>query len=755
MTLSEKSWTLALFVASVISSAWWPTMPDWRWLLLGIITTGSIIKLRRGLISIGVIWGLMVVIIHGNVLEYQRQALFNVGENSTIIGKVDSSFNQISHGYEGIVTIKQVNDQRLLPFLKPKVRFITSFAIPVNSEFTTTALVKPIIGLRNEAGFDAEKQAMGKGILARAIVSGDAHWIIRTSSSVRQKIVSRVTEDISELDHFPLISALVFADRNWLSDDDWQGLRDSGLLHLVSISGLHIGMAFSFGLLLGGSVRFALPRYQAMPSIMGLAVALCYAWLADFSLPTTRAASVCVIYVVLKISLVHWSTWRVLLLAVAFQLFIQPFASFSMSFWLSYLSVGAVLLVINLVRLNSSTWLGKLRTLFITQIALSLFVLPISGYFFSGVSLLAIAYNFIFIPWFGFVVVPLIFIALSVSLLVPALSEFVWQWMDLSLWPLSESLQFALGSWQPLSIDLMWMFSLLCACLVLKRFLLWQGWLLLVVITIIVTGLTGRKSASWRIDVLDVGHGLAVMIEKDGRVLLYDTGKSWPGGSMAEQVIVPILHSRGFELVDSIILSHWDNDHAGGRSVIETEFSPTNMRSSQHFDGYQPCVNGDNWEWQQLDIEVLWPPKIVTRAYNPHSCVFRLRDPDSDFSMLFTGDIESISEWILLRDPEKLRSDVMLVPHHGSKTSSNPRFINAVDPILAIASLAKNNQWGMPAETVVTSYRNAGALWLDTGDSGQITIRVKKDKWDFEKKRSDTFEPWYRQMVRKGVEYES
>nr|WP_319555844.1 DNA internalization-related competence protein ComEC/Rec2 [uncultured Vibrio sp.] len=755
MTLSEKSWTLALFVASVISSAWWPTMPDWRWLLLGIITTGSIIKLRRGLISIGVILGLMVVIIHGNVLEYQRQALFNVGENSTIIGKVDSSFNQISHGYEGIVTIKQVGDQSLLPFLKPKVRFITSFPISVNSEFTTTALVKPIIGLRNEAGFDAEKQAMGKGILARAIVSGDSHWIIRTRSSLRQAIINQVMDDVSHLEHFPLISALVFADRHWLSDDDWKGLRDSGLLHLVSISGLHIGMAFSFGLLLGGSVRFALPRYQVMPSIVGLAVALCYAWLADFSLPTTRAVSVCVIYVALKYSLVQWSTWRVLLLAVAFQLLIQPFASFSMSFWLSYLSVGSVLLVINLVRLHSSTWLGKLRTLLITQIALSVFVIPISGYFFSGVSLLAIAYNLVFIPWFGFVVVPLLFIALSISFLVPALSKFVWQWMDLSLWPLSESLQYALGSWQPLSIELMWMFSLLCACLVLKRFLLWQGWLLLVVITIISTGLTGRKSTNWRIDVLDVGHGLAVMIEKDGKVLLYDTGKSWPEGSMAEQVIVPILHSRGFELVDSIVLSHWDNDHAGGRSVIEAEFAPTVKRSSQHFDGYQPCVNGDHWKWQQLDIEVLWPPKIVTRAYNPHSCVFRLRDPDSDFSMLFTGDIESISEWILLRGPEKLRSDVMLVPHHGSKTSSNSRFINAVDPILAIASLAKNNQWGMPAETVVTSYRNAGALWLDTGDSGQITIRVNKDNWDFEKKRSDTFEPWYRQMLRKGVECES
>ncbi|UYI48066.1 DNA internalization-related competence protein ComEC/Rec2 [Vibrio natriegens] len=752
MTLSEKSCTLALFVASVVSSAWWPTMPDWRWLLLGIITTGSIIKLRRGLISIGAILGLMVVIIHGNVLEYQRQALFNVGENSTITGKVDSSFNQISHGYEGLVTIKQVGDQSLLPFLKPKVRFITTFPIPVNSEFTTTAQVKPIIGLRNEAGFDAEKQAMGSGILARMIVTGDAHWIIRNGSSVRQSIINLVMDDISHLDRFPLINALVFADRSWLSGDDWQGLRDSGLLHLVSISGLHIGMAFSFGFLLGVSVRSVIPRYQVLPAITGLTVALCYAWLADFSLPTTRAVSVCVIYIVLKYGLVHWSTWRVLLLAVAFQLLIQPFASFSMSFWLSYLSVGMVLLVINFVRFNNSSWRGKLRTLFVTQLALSVFVIPISGYFFSGFSLSSIAYNLVFIPWFGFVVVPLMFIALSTSLLLPAFSPIVWQLMDFALWPLSESLQYAFGTWQPLSIEFTWILFSLCTLLVLKRLLLWQGWLLLCVITIIVSGLNGRKSTSWRIDVLDVGHGLAVLVEKEGKALIYDTGKSWPEGSVAEQVIIPVLHRRGFREVDTLVLSHSDNDHAGGRFVIETQLNPTNKRSSQGFDGYMPCVSGDNWTWQQLDIEVLWPPQMVTRAYNPHSCVFKLIDRESDFSMLFTGDIESISEWILLREPEKLSSDVMLVPHHGSKSSSNPLFIHAVSPTLAVASLAKNNQWGMPADKVVTSYLNAGALWLDTGEGGQVTIRVTKDKWDFVTKRSDTFEPWYRQMLRKGLE---
>lgn len=120
--------------------------------------------------------------------------------------------------------------------------------------------------------------------------------------------------------------------------------------------------------------------------------------------------------------------------------------------------------------------------------------------------------------------------------------------------------------------------------------------------------------------------------------------------------------------------------------------------------------------------------------------------------MLFTGDIEAISEWILLREPEKLRSDVMLVPHHGSKTSSNPMFINVVEPSLAIASTAKLNQWGMPAPEVVQAYTDSGVSWLDTGSVGQITILLDGNNWRFESKRRETIEPWYRQMLRNRVE---
>ncbi|HHF3030891.1 TPA: DNA internalization-related competence protein ComEC/Rec2 [Vibrio diabolicus] len=752
MTLSEKSWTLALFVASVISSAWWPTIPDWRWLLLGIITTGSIIKLRRGLISIGAIAGFMVVIVHGNVLESQRQALFQAGENITIIGKVDSPFTQISHGYEGIVALKKVNSQTLLPFLKPKIRLITPFPLDVNSEFTTSVSLKPITGLRNEAGFDAEKHAMGKSIIARGVVNKDVTWIIRSTTSLRQAIIADVSEDVSSLHHFSLINALVFADRSWLSKEDWQALRDSGLLHLVSISGLHIGMAFTFGLVVGGAIRYTLPQYQLLPSLCGLMFAVAYAWLADFSLPTTRAVSVCVIYVVLKYTLVHWASWRVLLLAVALQLLVQPFASYSMSFWLSYLSVCAVLFAINLIRHQNGGWKAKLKVLLLTQLMLSVLIVPISGYYFSGFSLSSIAYNLAFIPWFGFIVVPLMFLALFSSLFLEMIAKSLWQLVDWSLQPLSTSIQYAIGSWQPISIEMTGLILAGIVCLVFQRFMFQYAWCLLLGIVISIKLTSEYDQQHWRIDVLDVGHGLAVIVEKDDKVLLYDTGKAWQNGSIAEQVVTPVLHQRGYESIDTMILSHSDNDHAGGRLFIEDSFSPQRKLSSQNFIGYESCTRGDHWKWQGLNIEVLWPPALVQRAYNPHSCVLRLTDPISTFSMLFTGDIETISEWILLREPEKLKSDVMLVPHHGSKSSSNPRFIEAVKPSVAVASLAKNNQWGMPAEHVVAAYRKLDITWLDTGEYGQVSFSIHRDNWRSETKRSDTFEPWYRQMLRKGVE---
>ncbi|PNQ67025.1 DNA internalization-related competence protein ComEC/Rec2, partial [Vibrio agarivorans] len=284
------------------------------------------------------------------------------------------------------------------------------------------------------------------------------------------------------------------------------------------------------------------------------------------------------------------------------------------------------------------------------------------------------------------------------------------------------------------------------------RFVNSRSFALLFMVTLSLIFFLEKPRHIWRLDVLDVGHGLAVLIEKNNQWLLYDTGKAWSGGSIAERVITPILHQRGVNKLDTLIISHMDSDHSGGREYMEEQFTPRNKISSQYLASYRACVVGNSWWWQGLRFEVLWPPNLVSRAYNPHSCVIRIVDPISQLRVLLTGDIEGVSEWMLARQADKLTSDVMLVPHHGSKTSSNISFIQSVSPKLAIASLAKSNQWNMPAKQVVDNYQQEEAQWLDTGENGQITVHVIGQDWYFNTKRTGTFTSWYRQMLRKGVE---
>lgn len=256
----------------------------------------------------------------------------------------------------------------------------------------------------------------------------------------------------------------------------------------------------------------------------------------------------------------------------------------------------------------------------------------------------------------------------------------------------------------------------------------------------------------WRMDVLDVGHGLAIVIEKNGHAIVYDTGSSWPGGSYAQNVIEPILQQRGIRRLDGLILSHLDNDHAGDWQNLAKRWQPSWIRTSQVGVEFVPCVRGESWQWQSLHFDVLWPPQLVSRAYNQHSCVIRMTDAQSNHSVLLSGDVTAMGEWLLARDGALLQSDVMIVPHHGSKTSSTAEFIAKVEPRLAIASLAKDNRWNLPHQQVVERYQNQQVQWLDTGQKGQISLFFYQEQMDWFAQRGLGWEPWYRHMLRKGVE---
>ncbi|GLT18245.1 hypothetical protein GCM10007938_20230 [Vibrio zhanjiangensis] len=256
----------------------------------------------------------------------------------------------------------------------------------------------------------------------------------------------------------------------------------------------------------------------------------------------------------------------------------------------------------------------------------------------------------------------------------------------------------------------------------------------------------------WQVFVLDVGHGLAVVIKQGNSAFIYDTGMAWQESSIAEQIITPFLHFHGISDVKGLILSHSDNDHSGGMAYIIKNWNPEYVISSEDLHRSTRCIAGQTLTWGALELEFIWPNQSVPRAYNPHSCVVRVIQSDSKQSILLTGDIDAVVEWILVREPHKLSSDIIMVPHHGSRTSSISQFIKVVGPDVAIASTAKLGKWSFPNPSVVERYKKAGVAWLDTGSSGQVSIHFYSTNWQVDSLRQGKGQHWYRQMLRKGVE---
>uniref|UniRef100_UPI000C842A65 DNA internalization-related competence protein ComEC/Rec2 n=1 Tax=Vibrio splendidus TaxID=29497 RepID=UPI000C842A65 len=673
-----------------------------------------------------------------------------------------------------VIVARSIGGEKLIRPQLIKLRLFTPFKLTLGDDVYLSASIKPTWGKLNEAGFDLEKYLFSTGVVANATYRSGTKYRVHTNTNMRSHWFENRLERLSLLANQDLIMALSFGYRDLIHPQRWDLLKSSGLIHLMAISGLHIGIAFGIGYQVGKIFRLLSPSFLWFPTIFGLSLAYFYSWFAGFTLPTLRALVMCIIasYFLWRGQNISWSRYVALSLCVV--LLIWPFSALSSSFWLSFGALGAVIYI----ALNSqssslnATLIDRVLQLIKIQLMLTFLIAPFSILFFKGVSLISVLYNLLLLPWVSMVTIPLLFLAMLISLILESVSDMMsltvlgngfseqlWTLVDLSLEPLVISLPFSEQFWievdnhtMVLSVFLILFFGFVSrylkrtlSILVIAVFVLWWEF--------------GKQQNKLTIDILDVGHGLSLVLEKNNQVVVYDLGNAWPGGSIVESLLIPILNQRGIHELEGVIVSHFDSDHAGGYPVLLENYNPKWIRASQNRNQQpqsqsklQACIIGENWSWQDIVFEVLWPPKQVKRAYNPHSCVVKVSDPSTDFSMLLTGDIELVSEWLLARDGEQLRSDVMLVPHHGSNSSSIKPFIEAVSPQLAIASLAKGNQWGMPSKSVIERYHETGSAWLDTGESGQITITISQEGWKYHTIREQQGRQWYRQMLRKGVE---
>lgn len=768
-----NTWFLISFAATAVSASFWPVMPHWvgaplMMLLLITSTKYSVFRSARGSVT-----ALILVICLGNAIEMQTGRLFQSGQNTTINASVVSLFSENSHGFESVIVARSIGGEKLIFPQLIKLRLFTPFKLTLGDSVHLSVSIKPVWGKLNEAGFDLEKYLFSTGIVANATYRAGTKYRIYSSTNLRSKWFENSLQRLNQLENRDLMMALGFGYRELILPERWDLLKSSGLIHLVAISGLHIGIAFGIGYQLGKLARLLSPQLLWLPTLLGLGLAYFYSWFAGFTLPTLRALVMCVVASYFLWRGQNIGVIRYVTLSLCVVLLIWPFSVLSSSFWLSFGALGVVLYIALNNNSSSSnlTLMNRGLTLTKIQLMLTILIAPLSILFFKGVSLVSVFYNLLLLPWVSIVTIPLLFSAMfisllsesalwasSIALMANVLADQLWTLVDLSLEPLVYSLPFSKRFWiqvddhtMALSVFLILFFGFInkylkqaLSIFVIAVFVLWWGSISL-------------KQDRLTIDILDVGHGLSLVLEKNNQVVVYDLGNVWAGGSIVESLLIPTLNRRGINELEGVIVSHFDSDHAGGYPALLGYYDPKWIRTSQSTNApaesnLRACTIGQVWTWQDVVFEVLWPPERVERAYNPHSCVVRVSEPSSGFSMLLTGDIELVSEWLLSREGERLESDVMLVPHHGSDTSSITRFLEAVSPQVAIASLAKGNQWGMPNSSVIERYRDVGSVWLDTGESGQITITVNQEGWKYHTIREQQGGQWYRQMLRKGVE---
>lgn len=611
---------------------------------------------------------------------------------------------------------------------------------------------RPIHSSLNEGGFDsqrwafANRQPLSGYIKSAKIIDGRCGW--------RQQVISRADEQIGALPHRDILLALAFGERALISHETRDLFIKTGIAHLMAISGLHISMS---AILLWGLVRLVQYPLLAhnigyrLPLLISWVAMLIYVWLAGAQPPAQRTAIALSLWLMLRLHGATCSSWQILLWCICLILLSDPLAVLSDSFWLSVLAVAALIFWFEwaplLQRFNSPWFWAPLRWLHI-QLGMTLLLLPLQFGLFHGVTWTSLPANLWAVPIISLLSVPLILLALMFSF-IPVLSTFLW-WLanitiDWALWPLP----WLQSGWVQVGATLMQFSAIGWLTVACWRFHWWNRYPAGCV-AVLLCGLLWRERQPdyrWRVDMIDVGHGLAVLIERGGKAVIYDSGDAWEKTSAAERFILPYLRWRQI-LVEQIIISHSHQDHMGGLSVLQTTFPHASVRSPLIHQGHLSCIQGQRWQWNGLLFQVLWPPQQKKHANNNDSCIVRV--DDGKYSILLTGDLELRGEQELLKQRSALPATILQVPHHGSKTSSSPAFLRAVAPQLAVASASRYNAWRLPAEKIIKRYRQNNIVWRDTAHLGQLSVLFFDNNWQIKGFREQLMPRWYHQRF--GVE---
>lgn len=594
-------------------------------------------------------------------------------------------------------------------------------------------------GFANPGGVDHEAQLYREGVGATGYVRDDARNTRLAAPSLRYA-VTRVRAWVSGRIHdavpsgrmLGVLQGLAVGDTQAMSPQQWRVFAATGTTHLMAISGLHISMVAAVAAWLGGAI-VRRPSAQARgwnamhgQVIAGASAAVAYSALAGLSVPTQRTLLMLAIYFASRWFRRNLTVTHTLGLSLVGVLLIDPFAPLAPGAWLSFGAVAVILLAVA----GRVRRYGPIATFARVQAAVTVGLVPLLLAAFGGVSLISPLANAIAIPLFTLVVVPAVLLgACAASVWLPAgewvlaLPVALLQWT----WPLLQWL-----AERPLAL---WYFSqpsvpAFCALVVGALLLLMPGiWPTrlagaLLCLPVIFHRIPGPGVGNFELTMLDVGQGLAVVVRTQAHVLVYDAGPAFPTGRDAgELAVLPYLRNRGVRHVDALVVSHGDLDHRGGVNSVLAAIPVTRILAGPSVETLSqasaPCLRGQRWMWDGVQFEILHPGRSGRASDNDSSCVLLVHS--SAGSALLAGDVEAAAESALVASG-LARATTVVVPHHGSLTSSTAPLVAASRPALALISAGYRNRWGLPRREIVERWRAAGARLLTTADSGAIEI---------------------------------
>jgi competence protein ComEC len=395
-------------------------------------------------------------------------------------------------------------------------------------------------------------------------------------------------------------------------------------------------------------------------------------------------------------------------------------------FWLSYGAVGLILLVISGRLRPSGRWADLCKINWATSMGLA----PLLLVFFQQVSLISPIANLIAVPSIGFILTPVCLLGALLLVIIPPVGEFVLHGAEISLqwiwWVLQQLSDLPWAQWQH-SAPPAWTlpFALVGTALLLAPRGIparWLGGVMLVPALTVIP--QPPDDGHFRLTLLDVGQALAVAVQTHSHALVFDTGaKFGKNFDAGEAVVEPYLRQQGVNAIDALVVSHGDNDHIGGADSLIRHFAIGKIVSS--VPGLlpvraEPCQAGQSFEWDGVRFDMLSPFGTLGNENN-NSCVLRVSSPSG--SALLTGDIERAAESLIVeRYGDGLKADILIAPHHGSKTSSTEAFLAAVKPAYVFIPMGYLNRYNFPHPDVLKRYQAINAKVLDSAHSGSITV---------------------------------